>query len=83
VVVIIPEIRSIRGVDYKTLFLQLRDPKRFFASLSLYERLFLPLRSWRSDLVPLHFGAFNERFEEAIEWIEAYRPEIPIRWSEK
>lgn len=76
---VIPEIQNIKGVDYKSLFLQLREPDVIFKRVSLYKRIFLPLRSWRARMVPLYFGAFNGRFEEAIEWIATYKPEISIQ----
>lgn len=82
ILAVVPEIQTIRGVDYKSLFLRLREPERTFKSVPLYTRVFLPLCSWRSKMVPLYFGAFNGRFEEAIEWIATYKPEIPIQPSD-
>jgi len=82
VLAVVPEIQSIRGVDYKSLFLRLREPDSVFKGVPLYTRVFLPLRSWRSKMLPVYFGAFNGRFDEAVEWIATYKPEIQIQPSD-
>jgi len=82
VVSVQPSLEDQRGIPFRTLFLEVSKPWTYLNAMPLYNKMFLPLRTWRTQLLPLYFGAFNNRFEEAIDWIESYKPEIPVRWPE-
>jgi len=78
-----PRTEKRRGIEYKTLFIEVTKPWTYLSSVSLYQRMFMPLRTWRTQWLPLYFGAFNKDFHDAIAWLQAYKPDIPIRSQEK
>jgi hypothetical protein len=55
-------------------------PWTYLRAMPLDNKVFLPLRRGEHSLLPLYFGAFNNRFEEAMDGTESDKPEIPVPW---
>jgi len=78
-----PHVENRKMIQYRTIFVEVKKPEDYLNAVSFYTRLFLPLRTWRKRLLPLYFGAFHKRFDEALVWVQTYKPDIPIRWPEE
>jgi hypothetical protein len=70
---------SVRNATaFKTLYLKVQDPRKYFERIPLWVRPILWTYTSRRDAVPLDFTYLDRSIEEAIEQIKTVRPDILV-----
>jgi hypothetical protein len=75
------KVTTIYLTAYKTLYLKVENPGNYFRRVSLVARLSLPLRSQKKATIPIDFTRLDGTVDEAVTWINTFRPEISVKYS--